>query len=318
MSNKEQNFDEQGAVQEQFFEQNSPMPPEKSIGKLLLEARIAAGLTVEDVASRLHLKIKLVNDIEADNFNNIIKSTNATYARGYVRSYARIMDVSDEQILACLEYQLPSKVEPVMQSFSRKTTLKTRDHRLMLITWGIALLLLALLVIWWFQKPSNSQAINLAHPTVEEVAAAGELGSGSSTELTESAAAAVLSPNIGGDIAPAQNEQLSETDVVSKPHTQGNGLEQASTGHLLPQDPEAVDLSVKLNGDCWMKVEDATGKTLIHGVKAAGRKISVTGEPPLNIVIGAPQVVSLTFNGQNVDLANYPAGKVARFTLPRS
>ncbi|MBB1268146.1 RodZ domain-containing protein [Shewanella sp. SR44-3] len=77
-------------------------------------------------------------------------------------------------------------------------------------------------------------------------------------------------------------------------------------------------LSVELSGDSWMKVVDSTGKVLIDGVKASGRTIQVAGKAPFSLIIGAPKFVSLSFNGEQVDISEYLDGRVARFTIPEA
>ena len=67
--------------------------------------------------------------------------------------------------------------------------------------------------------------------------------------------------------------------------------------------------------DCWIQVKDANGKTLVVGTRKPGQDVSLIGEAPFSIILGAPEGVSMTFASEPVDLSGYTAGKVARFTL---
>ncbi|BDM65167.1 membrane protein [Shewanella sp. NFH-SH190041] len=308
-----------------------------TLGAILREARQASGMTIDDIASRLHLRPSLVENIEADKFDNM---PSATYARGYVRSFARIVGADEALVMACLEHQVPSETEPAMQSFSRKTAKKAGDNRLTLVTWVIALVSVALLVLWWMQKTSDSTELDLSRPSVEEVAAAEEMG-GEAAGIPVADTSAQQTPVDlqQGDMDPAQDESLT---LPAKPEPQATPTSAPQQSATIPASPavthdtttvtpasaddipplpaevtDTAKLSLNLSGDCWMKVEDATGKVLIHGVKKATHPLNVTGVPPFNLVIGAPQVVTLKYNGENISLADYPAGKVARFTLPR-
>jgi cytoskeleton protein RodZ len=73
---------------------------------------------------------------------------------------------------------------------------------------------------------------------------------------------------------------------------------------------------MSFSADCWIQVKDATGKTLAIGVKDAGYSLTLAGEPPYSIILGAPEGVTMTFASEPVDLSGYTSGKVARFTLP--
>lgn len=310
-----------------------------SVGEILKKAREANGQTVEDIAGRLHLRPSLVRDIEADKFDSI---SSATYTRGYVRNYARILGVDEDEVMDALARQVPSEAEPAMQSFSRKTSQKARDSRLTLVTWLIAIVLAALLVLWWVQKSTMSTDIDLSQPSAEEVAAAVELGSTAAGEpavitseiipLQAEPASQTQSQNteessVSQALSEPQTSQDSAPAIVTPSQSESQGTETAATdtfseSRAEPQASESLaadaNLSVSLAGDCWMKVTDATGKVLIHGVKAAGRSMDVSGVAPFELVIGAPQVVTLQYNGENISLADYPAGKVARFSLPQA
>lgn len=63
-------------------------------------------------------------------------------------------------------------------------------------------------------------------------------------------------------------------------------------------------------------MKDASGKTLSTGVKKAGQSVSVSGQRPYKLVLGAPEGVSITLASEPVDLSGYTSGKVARLTLP--
>ncbi|CSC30054.1 Putative HTH-type transcriptional regulator yfgA [Vibrio cholerae] len=73
---------------------------------------------------------------------------------------------------------------------------------------------------------------------------------------------------------------------------------------------------MNFSADCWIQVKDATGKTLSTGVKKAGQSVSLSGQRPYKLVLGAPEGVSITLASEPVDLSGYTSGKVARLTLP--
>ncbi|WP_205690528.1 RodZ domain-containing protein, partial [Poseidonibacter lekithochrous] len=61
------------------------------------------------------------------------------------------------------------------------------------------------------------------------------------------------------------------------------------------------------SGDCWIDIKDANGKRLETGIKKAGDKLDLDGKAPFKIVLGAPGVVKMNYQGQPVDLSTYPA-----------
>lgn len=107
----------------------------QTTGVRLRNAREQLGLSQQAVAERLCLKVFTVRDIEEDKAPSDLAST---FLRGYIRSYARLVHVPEEELLPGLEKQAPlraAKVAP-MQSFSLGKRRKKRDGWLMSFTAG--------------------------------------------------------------------------------------------------------------------------------------------------------------------------------------
>ena len=81
---------------------------------------------------------------------------------------------------------------------------------------------------------------------------------------------------------------------------------------------DPVELVFQFSGDCWMNLVDATGEAIAYGVKASGRVMPVSGVPPFEVTLGAPESVQITYDGTAVDMSQFRAGRTARFTLPLS
>src|SRR4051794_8368009 len=70
------------------------------IGDQLKQKREQIKLSIDEVASRLCLKKELVDAIENDNYEHIP----LTYLKGYIRSYAKLLSITDADSLQALEY----------------------------------------------------------------------------------------------------------------------------------------------------------------------------------------------------------------------
>jgi cytoskeletal protein RodZ len=68
-----------------------------SIGRALQQARIAAGLTVDDVSSATRVRMNIVHAIEADDFT---ACGGDVYARGHIRTLAKAVHLDPEPLLA--------------------------------------------------------------------------------------------------------------------------------------------------------------------------------------------------------------------------
>ena len=90
--------------------------------------------------------------------------------------------------------------------------------------------------------------------------------------------------------------------------TGGAGVSQA------PSDPNA--LVMNFSADCWLEVTDANGKKLFSGLQRSGGKLSLAGQPPYRLKIGAPAAVQVQYQNQPVDLSRFIRNnQVARLTV---
>jgi cytoskeletal protein RodZ len=76
----------------------------KSVGKQLEEARQAKNWTPELAARETKIKIDRVRDLEADDYSHF---SSPTYARGFVRTYARALGLDEYRLLRQLDNKLP-------------------------------------------------------------------------------------------------------------------------------------------------------------------------------------------------------------------
>lgn len=68
-----------------------------SVGQKLRQAREAKNLSQADVAQQLLLSKRIIEALEDDNYSEIVA---VVYAKGYIKSYARLLKLPVEEILA--------------------------------------------------------------------------------------------------------------------------------------------------------------------------------------------------------------------------
>jgi cytoskeleton protein RodZ len=76
----------------------------KSVGKQLQEARQAKNWTPELAARETKIKVDRILDLEADDYGHF---SSPTYARGFVRTYARALGIDEYRLLRQLDNKLP-------------------------------------------------------------------------------------------------------------------------------------------------------------------------------------------------------------------
>lgn len=311
-----------------------------STGARLRNAREQLGLSQQAVAERLCLKVSTVRDIEEDKVPADLAST---FLRGYIRSYARLVHIPEEELLPMMAKQAPiraAKVAP-MQSFSLGKRRKKRDGWLMSFTWLILFVVIGLSGAWWWQdhKAQQEEITSMADQSTSDLNSS-DNGSQSIPLDTSSAnnapdataansnSAPVDTSNAPAPSAPAATSAPVDNNAVVAP-SQAN-VDTAATAPAAPAPTSALptdqanaataasaqDLVMNFNADCWLEVSDATGKKLFSGLQRKGGNLNLSGQAPYKLKIGAPAAVQIQYLGKPVDLSRFiRTNQVARLTL---
>ncbi|HGW6118447.1 TPA: cytoskeleton protein RodZ, partial [Serratia marcescens] len=152
-------------------------------GQRLRQAREQLGLSQQTVAERLCLKMSTVRDIEEDSVSADLAST---FVRGYIRSYAKLVHLPEDELLPMLAKQAPLKMAKVapMQSFSLGKRRKKRDGWLMSFTWLIVFVVIGLTGAWWWQN-HKAQQEEIATMADQSSAQLSQNNEGQSVPLTD-------------------------------------------------------------------------------------------------------------------------------------
>ena len=188
-------------------------------GTILKQKREELGLTLEQVASRLRLRRSIIENIESNQFES---EQVATFTRGYLRSYARVVGIEESVVLCALDDNGEAQhQEHEMQKFSQKTSQEKHDNRIMILTWGISAIIVGISCVWWWQNQENT-AVELTSTTEPEQKIEKELA-----EKNELDFAVVESQ-------PSSNIQPQESKLVEQP------LEEVTTQVASQVEPEKV------------------------------------------------------------------------------
>ena len=310
-------------------EKNNETPLSIEAGTLLKNKRESLGMTQKQIADRLRLRVSVIEDIENNQFDS---HQVATFIRGYLRSYAKLVSVDEHLVLSALDTTGEAQhQEQEMQSFSRKTKTEKHNSRIMLLTWAIAIVITGISAVWWWQ---NQQENSLAQ-VVNEAAVETEIVDDSAFDTEPTVSTETIAVEATADEAPivddapvmvsevstetssvdaVNEEETSSTEELAQPVTKPTVVEVEEKPAVIPAGMTPVTMT--FTSDCWIQVKDANGKTLVSGTHKPGQNVELAGKAPFKVILGAPEAVTMTFASEPVDLSGYTSGKVARFTLP--
>jgi cytoskeleton protein RodZ len=311
----------------------------------LASARQAAGLTLEEAARQLKFAPRQLEALEAGELRRL---PGGTFVRGMVRSYARLLRIDPEPLLAQIAAQVPPPdAERLAQRYRQPVPFTDGARRSNLAYVALSLVLLvavAAVALQWRQERAGTRTLAFvsatqmpAEPARADAAGAGApsasvpspakvtppgkpVPGGSTASKAPSGAASVSAP--AAAVAPAPKTPAS-APPAAKPQVSPAAKPQASPSAkpaaAAPTDSASAGtgrLALQFEGDSWVEIRSGSGKLLVASLHTAGTERFVSGLPPFEVVIGNAQQVRLTYNDKPVDLTPYVKVEVARFTLP--
>jgi cytoskeletal protein RodZ len=162
-------------MSEQYYENESLQPDEPATpGEYLQRAREVKQWSQLEVAKQLNLNTSLIQCIEK---NAYPADSSLTYIRGYLRSYARLVGISAEKVIAAFDLLDMSHLSnpmsslgarlPVVLTRTKKTMTFKLNKRSILFWIVLALILGASVTLLWWEAQKKAF---LLHPKQHHVA----------------------------------------------------------------------------------------------------------------------------------------------------
>lgn len=127
---------------------------EKSPGALLEAAREKKGYTREYVAGKLHLRVKLIELLETDEYTSMPEPV---FIKGYLRAYAKLLEITPDPLLEAFNVLYVQEPKPENKALwqTRKRETNIAEHAVKWLTALFALGALIAVGIWWHNNKGN-------------------------------------------------------------------------------------------------------------------------------------------------------------------
>jgi len=294
-----------------------------SLGAAFLAARTAKNLTQQDVSNHLRYSVKQVDALENNDFDSL---PDAMITRGFIRNYAKFLEIDAEPLLAIYRTNVADKsnVGLTVQSSIVQVPLTKDSQPWMKYILG-SIVVLLLLLSWLFYvdympKPAPSavavQTENSPQITVENTPAPAEplpeiaLPAAERTADADSSASAVTSTQ-----EPAVASSTANVALKPQVETQAPA---AITNASVPNQVVAKsgnNVTLTFSGDSWARITDKSGKVIYEEMSHVGDTDSVDVTPPVSVLIGNASATKLAFRGKEIDLAAHTKNNIARIAL---
>lgn len=277
-----------------------------SIGQKLRAIRESKGLSLADCGRDLHLPVRVLERLEANDFG---ASEHFIFLRGALKSYAKFLGLPsgscDDVLRAAAPAEQPALVSVAHTSRSRWLLQRYGTAATYIVlTATIAVPLVLLGLRGGLQRPT-ARIVSLDQPAVSAQAPAA-----SATPPRTSAATA--SP----DTMPFRASMTPFAAIGINDEQTAAPAAAASTS--APPPAAAVGqhtLTLTANADCWFEITSADGNKVDSGMLHAGDSRTWHSAGLLHVTLGNASAVSVTRDGQPFSLGAFRRANVARFDV---
>ncbi|MGQ3891045.1 helix-turn-helix domain-containing protein [Legionella sp. CNM-4043-24] len=174
-------------------------------GAQLARVREKKGFTQEYVAVKLHLRVRIIELLEADDYLNLPEPV---FIKGYLRAYAKLLGVNPEPYLQVFNnhYALEKKPEKALWQSRRES--HTGERLIRWITGLVAVSAIVVVSFWWQKNKDTQPADSTDISKVKEAVTSGSASAQPAAEPKLSALSRMQSMFTGtGDEASAEKER---------------------------------------------------------------------------------------------------------------
>lgn len=307
-----------------------------SPGQTLREAREARSMSVAEVAQELKISRQAVERLEQGQYDSL---PGDTFARGYIRSYARLMGMDPARLALAFDRERGIEVRERSVSSIARVEPPSRSGRT-LMWWSSALIIVALVLsaLWWYE---TNQPTFGPLPGLEELDSEALLDDVEVDAITLPESIAEQTDGVPADLmpaepAPAEVESESgaaptnadETTQAQEAATQSAedapdadaAAADAAAAAAAPTESAApassAGLVLSVAADCWVQVSAADGRVLHSALMRAGQTLELPSPGALDLVIGdRSAVTAIRFQGNSVTLPPQGRSGVVRMRL---
>jgi cytoskeleton protein RodZ len=269
-----------------------------SAGRWLAKARKDHNLSIADVAGKLRLAPRQIEAIEADDYQRL---PGRTIVRGFVRNYAKLLQLDPVQLVAAYDKSVPADDGPRISLPHQNVQFSEvdRGHRNRSTLWmtlGLGVLIGLGFIAWWWEGKSATASNPAAEITIPHSPNAAATSALPANPIPVSPEPAPVTEPVQAAVVPATPNVTQPADPVP------------------PSIAENV-VHLAFEGKSFVEVRDGSGKVVMKKSNPAGTELDITAPLPLSFTVGNAAKVKMTHNGEAIDLTPHMAGNVARFKL---
>ena len=285
----------------------------ETTGEVLRKKRENIGLSIGHIGNQLNLDPKLIELLEKNDYE---KFNIETYLKGYLRAYAKILDLDSDMVINLYKESNPEKIPEIRPDVKPKFQKNIPGRSVKLFSYIIGITI-ALSILVWYQK-------NILVQPFEENLMITNIKIHENTNINGVDVTYKIINHTNSWQWPINKVEKNyesnsdELELVESEKTQDKIKNIADTNEVSTYNIQQSNdtLVLNLTDDSWIEIYDKEGSRLFLDLARGGKNYIINGNSPFDILLGAANNVSIEFNGSSVDIEPYIKFGIARFTLP--
>ena len=282
-------------------------------GELLKEARKKTRRRYKRLSSELGIPERYLEALEENNFSIM---AGPTYIKGYLRAYAKKLDLDPETVIAAFDRYLKDQRRLKKKAVKKEQKKETKQKFSYIYTVIFLLIALIMLLIVFIPEGNNNSEKKE------------DIRSYSETEIQNSNnIPLILNTKPALSIELEQNTSQNISDLNIQKEVVASEITEEVEEETIKLSIETINtIEMNFSGDCWIELMDKKG-IIEYRLAKAGTSIFFEGVGPFKLLIGNSKRVELFYNDVKVSLASttnvktnvsclvLPEGRCSEFTL---
>ena len=261
-----------------------------SVGKLCLDARLNKGLTQEQAGTLLKVRVKIIKDFEDGEH---IDLPGLAYKVGFVRSYARLLDLDGDLLVK--EFKDSLELNSFKEEYKFLTP-ESNKNNFLPIGVVVSVFIAILSYTGWYYSDRSNKIEQVSDQKTEETF--------SKTAEIENNSYVIIEENFSNNLPSSKtNVENKVQELNSKITLKDNKVESMISKNTElsatanERDP-STEMVLKATGNSWVEIEDMEGNILMTRLMRPGETYVV------------PNINGLTFNTGNAGALSLSRGDV--------
>ena len=262
-----------------------------TVGKLCLDARLNKGLTQEQAGALLKVRVKIIKDFENGEH---IDLPGLAYKVGFVRSYARLLDLDGDLLVK--EFKESLELNSFKEEYKFLTP-ELNKNNIIPIGAVVSVFIAILSYTGWYYSDRSNKIEEVSDKKIVEMSSKiSEIDNNSYVIIEENFSNDLLSSKRNDDEKKVQ--EVNRKTYLKDDQVESITIKNTELSATANERDPSTEMVLKAIGNSWVEIEDVDGNILMTRLMRPGETYVV------------PNINGLTFNTGNAGALSLSQGNV--------